>query len=142
MYSSQKGISLFLTIIVLSVVLGIVLGLSTILVGQMKTLKTMGDSVVAFYAADAGVEQVLKEVVADYPIAPEQATYSGSFDNEASFSADIKRCPTDVLPCTWNSIDNPPPAGIPMDAQCTAYRYCVRSVGTYKDAKRAIEIVF
>ena len=79
MYSSQKGISLFLTIIVLSVVLGIVLGLSTILVGQMKTLQTMGDSVIAFYAADAGVEEVLRDVVVDTMNLKED--YNGNFSN-------------------------------------------------------------
>jgi len=55
----QKGVSLYFAIIILSILLAIVLGLATILVGQTRMIKGMGDSVAAFFAADTGVEQVL-----------------------------------------------------------------------------------
>lgn len=58
---SQKGVSLYFSIIILSILLAIVLGLATILVGQTRMIKGMGDSVGAFYGADTGVERILYE---------------------------------------------------------------------------------
>lgn len=55
----QKGSSLYFSIIILSILLAIALGLGAILVGQSRVIKGMGDSVAAFYAADTGIEQVL-----------------------------------------------------------------------------------
>ncbi len=56
---SQNGISLYLSLMVVAILLAIAFGLSSILLGQLKTIKEMGNSVVAFYAADAGIEAVL-----------------------------------------------------------------------------------
>jgi len=57
----QKGVSLYFSIVILSILLAIVLGLAAILVGQTKMIKGMGDSVGAFYGADTGIEIVLYE---------------------------------------------------------------------------------
>jgi hypothetical protein len=57
----QKGISLFLTIIILAILLAISLGVSTILFGQIKTIGEIGKSITAFYAADTGTERMLYE---------------------------------------------------------------------------------
>ena len=57
----QKGVSLYFAIIILSILLAIVLGLATILVGQTRMIKGMGDSVIAFYGADTGIERILYE---------------------------------------------------------------------------------
>jgi hypothetical protein len=59
--SSQKGVSLYFSIIILSILLAIVLGLGAILVGQTRMIKGMGDSVGAFYGADTGIERILYE---------------------------------------------------------------------------------
>ena len=55
----QKGVSLYLTVIILAILLAISLGISTILLGQMKIIGEIGKSVVAFYAADTGIEKML-----------------------------------------------------------------------------------
>ena len=47
------------TVLITSVILGIGLGISAILARQIKILREVGNSVVALYAADSGVEQVL-----------------------------------------------------------------------------------
>ncbi len=57
----KKGVALYFSIIILSILLAIVLGLATILIGQTRMIKGMGDSVVAFYGADTGVERILYE---------------------------------------------------------------------------------
>jgi len=56
---SQKGVSLYLAIMMMSVFLTIVLGMSAILFHQLKIIRQMGNSVVAFYAADTGIERAL-----------------------------------------------------------------------------------
>lgn len=58
---NSKGVSVFLAIMILSILLAIALGLNTILVSQIRMLKEMGDSVMAFCAADTGVERILYE---------------------------------------------------------------------------------
>ncbi len=56
---SKKGSSLYFSMIILSIVLAMALGLTAILVSQTKIIKGMGDSVKALYAADTGIEEVL-----------------------------------------------------------------------------------
>ena len=62
---SQKGVSLYLAVIIMLILLAIALGVSTILVGQIKTIRGMGNSVSAFYAADTGIETELKKIFKD-----------------------------------------------------------------------------
>jgi len=57
--TSEQGVSLYLTIIIMSILLAIVLGMSAILFYQLKMMREMGSSVVAFYAADTGIENAL-----------------------------------------------------------------------------------
>ena len=55
----RKGVSLYFTVILLSVILTIALGLTNILISQMKGFHGLGESAKAFYAADSGVEKAL-----------------------------------------------------------------------------------
>lgn len=72
---SQKGISLFLSVLILTILLTLALGLSTILVSQTRILRGMGDSVQAFFAADSGIERALFE----------GGSVSGTFKNGAKY---------------------------------------------------------
>jgi hypothetical protein len=58
---TEKGVSVFLAIIILSVLLAIGLGLSAILVSQIRMIKEIGDSISSFFAADTGAERMLYE---------------------------------------------------------------------------------
>jgi hypothetical protein len=59
--ATKKGVSLYLALIIMFILIAIGLGVSLIIVSQMKMMKGMGDSVVAFYAADTGIENSLYE---------------------------------------------------------------------------------
>ena len=59
MFNKEQGISLIITFFIMTIILAMVLVISTILYDQIKVIKNMGDSVVAFYAADSGIEKVL-----------------------------------------------------------------------------------
>ena len=51
--------SIFLALIMMSVLLAMGFGISSILISQIKTLKGMENSLKAFCAADTGIEKVL-----------------------------------------------------------------------------------
>ncbi len=55
----EKGVSLIITFFILTIMLAIVLSIGILLYSQIKVLRNIGNSVVAFYAADSGVEKVL-----------------------------------------------------------------------------------
>ena len=57
--NSQKGILLIITFFILTIILAIVLSISTILYSEIKIIRNIGNSIVAFYAADSGIEKTL-----------------------------------------------------------------------------------
>lgn len=59
--SGQKGISIILTLLILSGVLATSLGVVTLMIQQIKLAGTLADSTVSLYAAEAGIERVLYE---------------------------------------------------------------------------------
>ncbi len=102
----EKGVSLYITIVILSVLTASLLALVGISVSQIKIIQTVGDSVIAFYAADTGIEHCLKRIRKE-----------GNFSD---FSGNIGGASYDV------SI-SPGPETI------------IKSTGTYRNIKRAIE---
>lgn len=112
----QKGASLYLALIMVTVMLSIALGLSSIFISQTKTIKQMGNSVIAFYAADAGIEKVLLNRVNPASI-PETALSNG-----ATYQVTVTQSGTgDCL---------------------SGNTYCIKSIGSYLETKRAIEIIY
>lgn len=66
--------------------LAIGLGLTALIVGQLRIMKNIGDSVIAFHAADTGIERALyqhrkQESISDIPITllPGGASYTASY---------------------------------------------------------------
>lgn len=60
---SQKGvISIALSTLLLSIISVIVLGISALILQQVKMSRQIGDSIVAFYAAESGAEECLYQV--------------------------------------------------------------------------------
>jgi hypothetical protein len=112
-FKSQQGISIFFAISILSVVLGIGLGISTILVKQLKIIREISYSVVAFYAADNGIEEVLL-MISPLDIPKTQL-------NGAEYEVIVK--------------DSEHP-------DCDAVNFCIKSIGSYKGTRRAIEIQY
>jgi len=55
--SKNKGVALYLTVMILSLVLVLSLGAATLFSSQLRTLKDIGQSVLAYYAAESGVEK-------------------------------------------------------------------------------------
>jgi Tfp pilus assembly protein PilX len=57
-FGNQKGVSLTIAFLVLTIMLAIVLSASSILYSQVKIVSNIGNSVVSFFAAESGSEEV------------------------------------------------------------------------------------
>ena len=111
----QKGIALLLTLLILALVLGAALGISTILLQEIKMARETGNSVVAFYAAETGIEQVLMT----------KASLSSSC-NESS-------------PCNLSNGASYYLNILTPGAGCSAANFCLKSIGIFKETRRGIE---
>jgi len=56
---NQKGVSLIITFLIMTVIIAIVLGIGLILFNKVKLIGNIGNSVVSFSAAESGVEKTL-----------------------------------------------------------------------------------
>ena len=118
--NSQKGISLYIAFLIMTILLSIGLSMSTILVSEIKTMREMGKSVIAYYAAETGIERALFDTKTIEDPAGEGYGESETLDNDASYSVSVVAQGTN---------------GCPISAY-----YCIKSVGDYKEVKRAIMI--
>jgi hypothetical protein len=113
----QSGTSLYLAIVIMIILLAIALGLATIFLGQVEIVREMGYSVIAFYAADAGIEKVLIDRGDPLPL----DGYSDTLENGSSY----------ILSVFSSGYGG-----------CTAPYFCIKSIGTYKEINRSIEIMY
>jgi len=125
--NSQKGVSLYLALMIMTVLLALALGISAILFGQIKMIRGMGNSVIAFYAADSGIEMIL---------------YLDEECRRSSPNCDTSICKAD---CT-GLFDQAFPEE-PLDLDTATYKAFVsgngtifKTVGNFKETNRAIEV--
>ena len=132
--AGEAGVSLYLTVVILSLLLAIALAGSSLLIGQLGRLKSSGNSVLAFYAADAGIERALlidNKNCASSPDIPAriQCLQTGfnsltsqdkTLSNGATFELEVAAGGTGLCPA--------------------AKSYCVKSKGVFKDATRTLRI--
>ena len=143
---NQKGVSLYLAVVILAILLPVAIGLSSIVIFQLKMTRELGNSVVAFYAADSGLERTLKAVFAHINNPEENplnSSYEEPLDNGSKYEARVVCCSSEDEKCYYYSgAENPKqcPSGLQEDEKCKATRFCVRSVGTFKKTQRAIEV--
>lgn len=158
-FSNQKGISLLFTVLITSLILAVSLGISALLIQEMRMMGEIGYSVIAFYAADSGIEAAVYDLY-QHPASP-TPTHSNSSDNadlgNARYDTQAKCCHFSFVDkCSFGDPDDPEeerpicPLGIenigsndPNDPDyCNTTNYCLKSAGSYKRVKRAIEIQY
>lgn len=110
-----------MAIIVTALLLAMVLGLGSILVGQVKLLRGIGHSVVALYAAETGLEAILYE---DYQNINDITDCDGSGPQPAFCS---------------RALSNGANFKVIVDDACGTL-YCVDSTGTFQNSLRKINI--
>jgi hypothetical protein len=105
----QKGVSLFLAIMVMSILSAVSLGLISISISGIKIAKGLENSVMSFYAANTGIEHSLYDIRKD--------------GASGEVSDDLEQTNYNV------SVD--------VDLITT-----IKSVGTYRSTRRAIEVSY
>jgi len=121
MINNSRGVSLYLTLMTMSILIALALGISVILFSQLKMTRTIGYSIMAFYASDTGIERTLYEISQGAKIEDcvgKEDCYKETLENGSSYIA---------------TIIGPGPT-------CSAANYCIKSIGIYKDTKRAIRL--
>jgi hypothetical protein len=111
--NKEQGVSLIITFFIMTIILAMVLSISLILYEQIKVIKNIGDSVVAFYAADSGIEKVLYY---DRKVVPEDAVRG--FCSILPYLENPGNCPAEEPETAVNCIcaaPNCPP--VPLDAE-------------------------
>lgn len=109
----ERGFSLYLTVFVMIVILGIALGLSSQFFTQVELIRGIDDSLIAFYAAEAGIERQLYEGT----LPPPPVNYSGTLSNGATYTVRV------ILATA---------------TECSGTQFCIESIGSYEQAQRAI----
>lgn len=114
----QRGVALYLSLMIMTILLAITLGLGAIFIGQVRVMRRMGNSVIAFHAANTGVEKVLVDrrspnLTPDF--------YSGSLVGGATYKVVVTRGRT---------------------VNCVAPNFCIKSIGVYQETRRAIKISY
>lgn len=122
--NSKKGIILYFAMLIMSALLGISLGLSTIIITNIKVIREIGNSVIAFHAADTGIEQAMYILYQQGTSPP--FNFQGYLDLNKNGTQDPKE-PTYEMR-----------AFLPGEG-CSAIYYCLKSAGFYKETKRTIE---
>lgn len=117
--NSQRGIALYLVIVMLSVLLAIVLGLASIIIGGANVAESLGHSVIAFHAADTGMEKALYNIKLTSGTC-DDSTSDGSFGDSYTY---------DVTMSTTGS-------------DCSDAGTTITSSGLYITAKRKIEVSY
>lgn len=113
----NRGISIYLAVFILIALMSIVLSLSTMSFTQIKIMRDIGYSVIAFHAADSGTEYVLN---LSRNASTSESPYFGSLDNNATWTASV-----------FN----------PGSGNCAvADNFCIDSQGGFQSTQRAIQI--
>ncbi len=111
--NKERGVALYLTMVVLAIMSASFFALTSILVSQIKITSNLSNSVLAFAAADAGIEEALYKI--RYQNYPPGNSFSGALSNDSSYTVTV------VL----------------QGEQTIA-----KSVGVYRNSRRALEIQF
>ena len=106
----RRGIAIYLAAVTLMIVLAVALGISLMSVYQLKGLNEAGDSVIAFAAAETGIEY------AELNITTSNVTYGPIAVGNASYSLASSMCGPSLQ------------------------YLCFKSIGTYNGTQRAIMV--
>jgi hypothetical protein len=115
--SSSPGVSIVFVFMITSAVLAVAFGVSGILIKQSVALRGVGNSVVAFFAADSGIENFLLTK-------PAEGIPETSLSNYSKFWVDVRGRGED---------------GCPDSSSITV---CIKSIGTFEGERRAVEIIY
>lgn len=125
--NSERGSIIVFSVLILTVILTVSLGLIALFIPKIKTVAESVNSTVAIFAADSATELCIYEArkAVNYN-EPASTMNDGTLDNGATFTV------KDL---------NPPGSFIQADcSSISSSSYSFRAVGTYRSISRALEI--
>src|SRR3989344_4839276 len=150
MKNSESGISLVVTFLIMTVLLGIVLSLSTILLGQIKIIGNITNSIVATSYAQTGLERLLYLNKKQVPIGASRGLCNicnvcslGNCSNCKLVSRAYdgsNGCGTTCSNCTITYDTQLDDGSYTIEASVVGNNLHVISKGYYRDAARSIEV--
>lgn len=150
----EKGVALLVMFFIMGIALTVVLGVTVILISEIKIIRGMGYSVVAFYTADTGMEEFL---YLDKKKIPTDGTrgFCDICNSCQDFGCEPSSCVAtgddcDLITCTDCQISYCTGAGCTgtgdkkynVMASITPTEESFKSFGTYQKTTRAIELNF
>ena len=122
-YKKQKGASILLTILIMAALLTIAVGISRLSLGEIKLSQDISKTLIAYYAADAGIEAAIYY---------ERASLEGlgNFELSAPECLDV---PINKICYTYT---------IYTDTSVTPNVRFIQSKGFYSGIQRAIELSY
>ena len=131
-FNSQKGVSVLFAVMIMSVILSIALGTSSLLVQQTKMVREIGHSVITFYVADTGIEDILYQDKLCYP--PDCSTSSPP----AFCTAACEGLSNGYT--AFSTLGNGARYDIEFNTS-TDDSVIIKSIGTYKGNGRALQLI-
>lgn len=128
--ANKQGSSLYLSIIVMTAILAIGLGVASLLLGQLQIARDLQRYVPAIYAADSGTERAL------YILRKDGTDPFGT-------CANVGDCEIQTVTMSNNAtytvlvVDPDVTTWCPTEAE-----KCMRSIGNVGDTNRAFEVIF
>ena len=123
----RKGVALVLTIFVLVGILAVALGVTSLMVGEIKITREIPRALKAYYAAEAGIERSL-------------------YDARKGAGAGDIGSPPDCTGGTAVCLDSDACYSVKVivggTGDCEANSYCIKSYGCYERIKRSIEVSY
>ena len=128
----EDGITLYIALMMLSVIMAMGLGLTTLTLGQLETSRDIGNSVLDIYAADAGIERGLYRLRKANGLNPCPTTSDCVITSSDPLVTPFSNNATYVVTVLDGNI-----------LWCPAGKFkCFRSIGSLSDTSRAFELSF
>ncbi len=113
--SKERGIALYLALVILAGITAALLALIVLALSQIRIVWTIGDSVIAFYAADTGMERVLYKIYKE--------NWQATSTNTCIYPSGLPPAGCEGQPCPaaqWES----------MPGVAAEYQVCVSNIST------------
>jgi hypothetical protein len=120
--TKDAGIAMLLSVMVVSGVLAIALGVSAIMIKEIEFNRNVWFNLPAFFAADAGIEQILSVR-----------------DNPVSICTSSDPCSLPTTGAQYWVVVTPNGGTKPDGGICNSSYYCVESTGIFQGTRRSVE---
>ncbi len=121
---NNKGSSLYFAVAIIAIIMAIALATTSILITQIRIIREMSNSVLAIYAADAGMERVLFEIRVKGIHPDDINKIEETLSNDSEYEIDPKNIQSKE------------------EEDCDAENFCIKTIGKYRGVQRSMETKF